>query len=1157
VVPSLSSWLLWSVFACVRPLPPGPDLGACAETPDGLYRYGEAGIGTCLAGPSSITFFEQGGGTFLAVTNTDPYRQFRTGSVLVIDWDALAARIDADRPTRIPMDEVRAYRLSGRDDDDGDGVGDNPYYGGFAYLPDQQVALVTTRLSEDGVLRSGRDEALVLDLSRMTEPGGGIERLGQLRLEDDPQPALADLDTGRIYVGNLTDHSVSVLTANVGPDARLPIAEVDVAPDAGATEADFGDLDGSGSFAELTRLSVGVREDLVEDDFALTWVDASVRLFVPTPIEDTEVVGLVRWSSGGGAYFPTAFGPEEFFDETGVNGFGGTIGEPFLTVDEDGATSLWFGREDGTIWRAFQGASAGVWIAEPTPIRSGGVHRSPSAVPLDQGIGLYTEAVDGDHGVVHLSFAADGATFADDGPVLVPPTGSSYEQPFVVFDPAIARYRMWLSVRGPDGRTDVALSESDDGRAWSSPIVVLEGGRRSIGGPVVAGLDGRYGLWTTVGDAGGWQHAFSWSWDGVAWTEPTPIADSAIAVDRAPRAAVIAQRTGAWRVSSSSGGVLPSLLPAGLDEPVTLVGLELSVANGHEASNDLDDGAAARSVFPGSAVDDGTGTLRVWGTAVDAAGRGRPVVYAVRDVGRAEAGEALPRWELLLDGADLRGDLDLAPSETLTHPVAFRDDEGWVIFATLTDREGARLVRIVSPDGLTFGRLDRSPVIAGASDTGWDRAGQYAGSIEVDEDGRLHLWYAGDDGSRQAIGSAVADDPRGRFVRERGTGDEFWFGTGLPGSFDDTAVADPLVVRISGETHLYYAGFDGFAWHLGHAVRGPSGRFVRRIDPDSLLSVSAMDGAERTFSALGVRAPVLASVDDGGLVLLYGGQDGGGQRIGRARVPVGSLDAVYPAQRFPTAGDELLFSSTRGGRGAAVVELGQATQWYNATGIGMSSLALDPDRGFLYVTSKLEDNVYVVDVRDDSSGGFTDANVFDLETLLRVDSGSAGGGYRDALLSRSRSLLYLTQRAPDALLAVDLGAVGDDASKAPTDGVVAGVLPLPSAGEDLGADTVAAFGGAGMDLTADERLLLVTHFRQNGVMVLDLDRGPIGQEIAWIPWVGENPIDVRITPDQRFAVVANYVGEVDENQAESTLAVIDLDPSSDSYLEVVSWLVNR
>lgn len=1153
MIPSL--W--WSVFACIRPLSPGPDLGACAETPTGVFRYGEPGIGTCLAGPSELQFFGQDGGNFLAVVNTDPYRNFRSGSVLVLDWDDLAARIDGGTDRRIPMDELRSYPLEIRQDDDGDGYADNPFLGGFAYLPGSQIAVVPSRLSENGVLRTGRDEAYLLDLSRMELPGGGLEVAGTLRLEDDPMPAVADPATGLVFVGNLTDHSVSVLSSDT--DGPLPLVEIDVAPEAGAGPARLTDADGDGSFAEMTRLAVATVEDLKDDAFTLTYVDATSRLFVPTPVEGAEeVVGLRRWTSGGGPFEPTAFGLDEFYDDTGENGFGGTIGEPFVEVDEAGLATLWFSRPDGTIWRALQSTLAGTWVVEATAVRSfGGVHRAPSAAPLDEGVGLYTERVGADGaGEIWLAVAPDGVSFSDEGAVLVPPPGVSFEQPFAVYDASVQRWRMWLTVHDGDAFS-VGLSESDDGRTWSDPVEVLRE-RRPVAAPTVARLDGRYVMWTTTGPGDGtWSHAWSWSYDGVAWTSPEVVAPSDVVADRPPRAGAQTQVTGAWRLTADDGGSLDALLPAGLDAPVELVGLELMVSSGHEVANRASGGARPPPVVSArSAQTDGRGGHRVYATAYDAAGKGRVVVFAVDDPGRAEAGDERSAWSVLVDGTDLRADLDLKPAETVTDPVAVRDGDGWVVFATLNDRSGARIVRLDTDDGLTFGPLDRTPVIRGDSDGGWDAAGQFAASVEV-RGGEIHLWYTGDDGSRRTIGSAVAPTLRDRFVRERGLSDEYAFGTGLPGSFDDTSVADPLVVRVGEEVHLWYSGFDGLSWHLGHAVRDRRGQFQRRIDPASQLSVPAMDGQPRSFSSLGVRAPVLLSQDEGGLVLLYTGRDGLGERIGRARVPAVAPDVAFAAQRFPTAGDTLSFVSTRGGRGAQVIELNQTTQWYTSSAVGFSSLTHDPDRGFLYVTSKLLDDIEVVDVRDDSTGAWVDDNAFDLETVIRLDSGGSGAGFRDGIVSRTRSLLYLTQRAPDALVAVDLHLVSDDDSKAPTDRAVVGVLPLPSSLEDLGATTLAQFGGADMAMTADEHLLLVPHFRQNGVSVFDLDQGAIGAEIAWIPWVGENPIAARISPDQRYAVVANYVGSVVDSRVESSLAVIDLDPASDTFLEVVAWLVNR
>src|SRR6185503_10887795 len=93
--------------------------------------------------------------------------------------------------------------------------------------------------------------------------------------------------------------------------------------------------------------------------------------------------------------------------------------------------------------------------------------------------------------------------------------------------------------------------------------------------------------------------------------------------------------------------------------------------------------------------------------------------------------------------------------------------------------------------------------------------------------------------------------------------------------------------------------------------------------------------------------------------------------------------------------------------------------------------------------------------------------------------------------------------------------------------VAVATLPLPDFAEDAGVDTLATFGGAGMALTG--RLLLTTHFRGNGVSVLDRDLGAWGEEIAWIQDIGENPHVVRVSPDGRWAVVANYLGDVEDD----------------------------
>src|SRR5262249_8579348 len=140
---------------------------------------------------------------------------------------------------------------------------------------------------------------------------------------------------------------------------------------------------------------------------------------------------------------------------------------------------------------------------------------------------------------------------------------------------------------------------------------------------------------------------------------------------------------------------------------------------------------------------------------------------------------------------------------------------------------------------------------------------------------------------------------------------------------------------------------------------------------------------------------------------------GGSGRLGQAVVPLANPDQMFPEMRFPTAEDTLSFGTARGAPGAQVIELAQTTDAFTSTGIGLSAMALDPARGMLYVTSKLQNDVYVVDIRNDSDGSFVDSNYLDLETLLSIDTGTlalgTSAGFRDVLLAPGRDLLFLTQ----------------------------------------------------------------------------------------------------------------------------------------------------
>ena len=70
-------------------------------------------------------------------------------------------------------------------------------------------------------------------------------------------------------------------------------------------------------------------------------------------------------------------------------------------------------------------------------------------------------------------------------------------------------------------------------------------------------------------------------------------------------------------------------------------------------------------------------------------------------------------------------------------------------------------------------------------------------------------------------------------------------------------------------------------------------------------------------------------------------------------------------------------------------------------------------------------------------------------------------------------------------------------------------------------------------------------------------RGAYGEQVAYLPYIGENPHVVRVSPDGRFAVVANFLGDVEEGVVSSTLTVIDADPDSATFGTVLTTLVNK
>jgi len=366
---------------------------------------------------------------------------------------------------------------------------------------------------------------------------------------------------------------------------------------------------------------------------------------------------------------------------------------------------------------------------------------------------------------------------------------------------------------------------------------------------------------------------------------------------------------------------------------------------------------------------------------------------------------------------------------------------------------------------------------------------------------------------------------------------------------------------------MWYSGFDGGLWHLGKATRviDSAGDWERQRSVVTQSPEPILTGLGQSFAHIGALSPVVFPLEsDTGPAswgAYYAGDDGERLRTGYAE---GDLFTMFAHQRFPTVEDTIGLSVVRGDDDDSVISIVQTIDGFPVVVNGVASpaddditqLILDAQAGFLYVLSKLNEGVVVVDIRDDSTDTFDDVNYLDIETVLRLRGVTAGVGFRDGVIRETATgrYLYLTGRDPEGVVVVDLAQVVDDAVKEVIFGPAMGSLPMTDLSRNTGNTTLAAIGGASTALIDDQDLLIVSHYRDNSVSMFDLSMGEWGEEIRYLADVGENPWVVRVSPDGTRGVVANYLGTIDENRVSSTLMVIDLDEASDTYLEPLTWI---
>jgi len=1110
---------------------PSPFVGSCADYPEGVYEYGQIGIGTCLATPSDLGFVERDGGLYLVVSNANAFRDFDSGAVTFVDWSSL----DLDQQHNLMGDlDAHAVQL--------------PHFPGtMAEIPSRDLLAVPVRYSEGQNTRENFDYVHLIDLSDpmaaelATVAAGGES---SIQVQSDPFPVAYDAGSGYLYVGNRTSHTVSVLDMLADP-----ISEVDASGNADIGGGRFFDADGSGSTAAFSALEIVDRDTLVDDDWTLTYVEGSTRLWLP------DGAGLQRWVTGGGDDWTQGHYGVELHPD-GSDGVVAQVETPYFYESPILGPRMLF-TSDGTVRGASPADFLADWFFDAEPLLEGveGAWDEQVSRPFagrEDGLTwlFYTGTADG---VSAIGLASSLSGYDDfgrssDDPIL--DIGGDHDavsqsDPVVIYDDSLGSWRMYYSAFDGGRWTVGHATASELGGPWvpaDAPVLDLPG---DCAVPRVVQGSAGFRMWYSRREpVGPWTVGYAESIDGISWIDLGSVRDYPDRYgwrpDEPPGLAVGDDPYGAFRIEGEQTG--PTLLHARAGNNVESgqYGFALRVAAGQLLDTADLGSAGANGVGVSSYVPElGLAYLDL----VDAAGN--------PSIGVASwDGERLdPEPDAILEAGEQAFD-----EGGVSSPVVFQDGSGtWVMLYAGYGEGVVRIGRATSDDGLSWERDGEGPVFDLGDD--WDSFGALPGSVEQLDNGEWRLWYAGSNGERSRIGIATSTDGAS-FVQA--VDDGGWvLGTGSPGDWDDTSVYHPQVVSTGDTLHLWYVGYDGESTRIGHArADADTLEFERDTDPyDDESTVPLLSGQVGSFDYGGVERPV-AFQDDDGWALFYQGLDAGVFRPGLARGPDPTV--LYKTPRSPTSGDWLSFVTARGESGVNPIDLDGETDGYSHTGIGLAAVHLDEQLGMLFVASKLTSYIQVIDVRDDSVGTFDDANYLDIEAFLTTDTASGGAGFRGMVTSADGTRLYALNDSPEGVYVFDLAQVPDDAWGDAIYEAQIGFLPTPRGGErDQGPSSVVSAGPTGLALLPDGNTLLVTNFNDNSLSVYDLRMGAYGQLVGEVTFLGENPHTVRVSPDGRYAVVACYEGDVDETNVNSTLAVIDVDATSDTWLEVITWIVNK
>ena len=1117
--------------ACVRPAPL-PEVGDCANYPDGVYEFGEIGIGTCLAGPVEAHFLTDGAGELaLVVVNSNAHRVFSGGSVLSLPWAEVEAAsgdvaVHTLSPASLPLPSFVA--------------GLTPAPGGLGIVP--------ARLSPDARVRQTWDDVLLLDLEDPFSPalsGRGTGGGAAVRVQSDPVDAVVDPASGYAFVANRTSHSISVL--DVAGD------EVQVLrpwPTQVLGTATFDDADGSGSNAALAGIAAleGLRAP--DDNWSFTWVEGASRVWWPGAEG-----GLERAESpGDGVWVRSALGVE--LDPADSGGLVSVVDDPAYL---DGGRMFF---SDGTRLRAASASAfLGDWSFE-APVLLGpraeawdATLGGPSPIVADDVLWLFYDGGGRESAGIGAARSTDGNTFlrVDDAPLLV---SAGAHDAVALADPHVARdnetglYHLVYSAY--DGaRWSIGHAISVDLLTWSpDPLPLLDEPGVDLAAPTLAIEPGGWVLYVSRDEGAGWEPAAATSADGRTWSESAPLAgiiDAPVLASEPPGLALGRTREFTFRARGEAVGSIAQPVQPGVPFVAVDLGWQATAVAGYTLGEDALGAASAGGIQLDSVAADG----RVVFTATAAGGAttlhlgtadGTTGAVSVASAPLPVGGGAFAR-----DGVR-DGVLVALPNG------------GYHLWYAGVRGTTVSLGLATSADGLTW--EDAGQRVRPGDD--WDSVALVPTSAEPTADGRYTLWVSGSDGEVWRIGALSVAAASGNARRVNGPGGRGWvFGPGMPGTWSDAGVRDAWVqpgTNASGQPglHLWYAGTDGLKWRIGHAFRRDGrAEFEEAVDPLTLAARPVVAADTGLFDLEAVQRPVVLADDLGGFSGWYSAPTQGISRVGRLSGRF--ADRLARVYARPTPGDVLRFTTERGDPEALAIPLDTFVDGFSFSGTTLTRLTLDAERGVLWAAPKGAPYLFAVDIRDDSSPAFADANYLDVEAVLLEGNASQAIGFRDLVPRPGTSLAYSLNLSPEGVWVHDLGGWEDGPFGHVLQSTVVGFLPASRGiARDRGLDTRGDVGPAALLFHPDGERLFVINFNANSVGVYDLRLGPWGTLVAEVDAVGEAPWSMALSPDGRRLVVVNSIGGVEDRVVpQATLAVLDVDPSSPTYLDVLATVGNR